>query len=202
MKYLLIKIIFFKKNAGMTLIELILYVAILSILIFGFIRAIYGVSDTDMNTAKNIHEAYKKMTNFKFGKVSQKDKSHGFIALVAILLLVLAVCAVSVTIVGSAYFYSDSVLRHELRIQSRLNVESCLNYVESMLSRDFNLRGDFFVKEFGCEVNIEENFPSNLSVRVNAKSDGKSGTTLNVSAYGNETLLVSDTFIKRLFRSI
>ncbi len=71
---------------------------------------------------------------------------RGFIALVAVLMLALGTFAFSISTIVSATLYSDMVYAREMRIQKKLDQESCQATFALMKIKDY-----FLIGESNCE---------------------------------------------------
>jgi hypothetical protein len=80
--------------------------------------------------------------------------TSGFTALVAVLLLSFGTIAVSVSVMGAAATYADSVRSREVRIQNELNSQACKDTAELIRSKNMFYNGPLYVREFGCTVFI------------------------------------------------
>lgn len=83
--------------------------------------------------------------------------NRGFIALIALVLLVTGTLTFALTTLASAVSYSDLVYRREFRIQAKFNAEACLDTATLMLVKDFFLNGEVSLLKFGCKVDIQNN---------------------------------------------
>jgi hypothetical protein len=81
-------------------------------------------------------------------------ETSGFTALVAVLLLSCGTMAISVSVMGAAATYADSVRSREVRIQNELNSQACEDTAELIRSKNVFHRGPLYLKEFGCTVFI------------------------------------------------
>ncbi|MES2314993.1 MAG: hypothetical protein V4524_03625 [Patescibacteria group bacterium] len=83
-----------------------------------------------------------------------KNKSKGFIAVTAVIVIVSGILMYSAMVMVSAFTYSDAVVRREWRMQANFNAQSCLSTAALMSAKDYFLEGDIEVKEFGCNAHI------------------------------------------------
>ena len=102
----------------------------------------------------------------------QTDK--GFIALIAVVLLISGILVFSATTLGSAVWYADSVERREDRIQARLNAASCLETVKMMAQRNPFIGDYVIVKEFACTAFVSRK-PMLIELDISTKYNGVSG---------------------------
>jgi hypothetical protein len=100
----------------------------------------------------------------------------GFIATIAVILLTTGVISFSLITLVSALDFSDSIYKKELRIQANLNAKACLDQAILMVSRDYFLSGQITLREFGCIVDISNDFSGN--VVVNGRTSFKEVTTV------------------------
>ncbi|MEK7646447.1 MAG: hypothetical protein AAB381_02020 [Patescibacteria group bacterium] len=84
-----------------------------------------------------------------------RTTSKGFIALIAVCMLVTGTLAGTVAILVRADAYADTVRRREMRIQRRLDVHACLDTVNLMITRDVFLRGAVYIRDFDCRVYVD-----------------------------------------------
>lgn len=102
----------------------------------------------------------------------QKITKKGFTALTAVILLATGSLAFALVVIGNATSYADMVMRHELRIQAKLNVDSCIQSVSLMLDRDFFLRGELHIRDFNCIVYVENNYLGSVSIFATSSISG------------------------------
>jgi hypothetical protein len=106
--------------------------------------------------------------------MNQATASSGFMALVAVLLLSAGSIAFALSTLASVVFFADSVRTRELRIQTRLNVEACLDTLGLMAAKDYFLQGTVMVPELGCVAEVHNDLDGNLSAEA---VSGLSGVT-------------------------
>lgn len=109
-------------------------------------------------------------------QVQTGQDNRGFIALIAVVLLAFGALSFSLATLSAAVSYADSISRRELRIQTGLNVNACIDTVRLMRAKDYFLIGTTSIPEFGCVARIDER--SDGSVDIDAKS-----TLEGVSSY-------------------
>lgn len=107
-------------------------------------------------------------------RLPTRSPNDGFIALIAVIMLAWGALAFSFATLASAVSYADLVNRRELRIQARFNAEACLDTVKLMLAKDFFLEGTVSVPEFGCVVQVTNDFAGSVSVNITATLEGVS----------------------------
>ena len=117
------------------------YIALLSILMVSVVASIFSIQQNNSKLEDSIIKEY--------------STKKGFGALIAVLILSAGAFAILIVTVHSSYMYADSIEKRELRIQARLNVESCLQQVTIMIRQDRFLVGDFNIKELGCTVELD-----------------------------------------------
>jgi len=98
----------------------------------------------------------------------------GFISLIAVILLATGTLAFSVVTISAAASYSDSVMRHELRLQAGLNLSGCLDTAELMIAKDYFLNGNMSLSEFACVAGVSNNFNGNILINATATLSGVS----------------------------
>ncbi len=105
------------------------------------------------------------------------DFNKGFIALTATMTVVAVVLTFSFIVLSSAYIFSDSVFRRELRIQTRLNLISCLTYSKYLFANSYFINGDISIGELGCTLTVSNDFVGNLIVSATSTLSGISSYT-------------------------
>lgn len=133
-----------------------------------FTRVIQSYSMISKRFMKNDH------MNNSFNK--------GFIALTATMTIVAVVLTFSFIVLSSAYIFSDSIFRRELRIQTRLNLTSCLTYSKYLFANSYFINGDILIGELGCTLNITNDFAGNLIVSATSTLSG-------ISSYAKKSFL-------------
>ncbi len=91
-------------------------------------------------------------------------QNRGFTALVSTVILATGVLAFSISTLASSVMYADMVDRREIRIQTSQNLAACLDTIRLMIARDYHMSGLYTLSEFGCSVNIMNDFNGNHSV--------------------------------------
>ena len=79
---------------------------------------------------------------------------RGFIAVTAVIMIACSTLLFASIVMKASADYSDTVTRHEWRIQANLNAESCLQHVALMSAKDYFLSGEIFVSVFGCKATV------------------------------------------------
>jgi hypothetical protein len=100
------------------------------------------------------------------------NHKKGFIALIAIVLLVSGILAFSLSVAASAVAYADRVYRRELRIQLGLYVESCRDSIIIMLKKDNFLKGEVHIGEFGCIADVQNDYMGTVSISATSSLAG------------------------------
>ena len=95
--------------------------------------------------------------------------TRGFMALIAVVLLATGTLAFSLATMSAAASYADMAFRRELRIQTQLNAEACLDTVSLMAAKDYFLSGSVHLNEFGCDAQVANDFNGNVSIKASAK---------------------------------
>jgi hypothetical protein len=101
-----------------------------------------------------------------FSQLSRMNTNRGFAALVSVLILSLGTMAFSLSALGSAVVYADSVRSREIRIQNRLNVAACRETALIMAEKDHFLHGTIKISEFGCTVNIQQSIGGQITAEI------------------------------------
>ena len=81
-----------------------------------------------------------------------KNTHKGFTALIAVIMLFSVAFVFSLVTLSSAVLYSDSVYAREVRIQNALNQQACADTLALMKVKDYFLKGQVTLPEFGCTV--------------------------------------------------
>jgi hypothetical protein len=92
----------------------------------------------------------------------QKLHNNGFSALISIVLLASGTLAFALVTMAHTYSYVDMVMRRELRIQSDLSLQGCVETMGLMLRKDIFLKGDITIREFGCHAHIKNDYRGNV----------------------------------------
>jgi len=77
---------------------------------------------------------------------------RGFIAVVAILLISGGIAALSLSVLGAAVSYSDSVYRREMRLQASLDDLACEDTAKLIRAKDAFASGIVHLDEFDCDI--------------------------------------------------
>jgi len=108
-------------------------------------------------------------------------KSDGFIALTAVIIVACTTLLFANIVMQTVIDYSDMVMRHEWRIQANLNAQSCLNVLKLMITKDYFLSGDLYLKDFGCNALVKQNHVQmNASVSTKAVFNGVNSRDYNI----------------------
>ena len=100
-------------------------------------------------------------------------KNKGFIAVTAVVILASITLLFANITMQIAVDYSDSVMRHEWRIQANLNAQSCLSAVQLMVSKDYFLNGELKIKEFGCTATVAHDYlEESISIKAQSVFNG------------------------------
>jgi hypothetical protein len=92
--------------------------------------------------------------------------------------------AFSLATLGSAVLYADSVSRRELRIQTNLNAESCLDTAALIAAKDHFLIGPVSISELGCNATISRDGAGNVSIKASARLAGVSSSVIEKNFSG------------------
>lgn len=117
----------------MTLVEVIIFIVLLSMLIANTINYLYSIH---INNAKLIDEV--------------EETQKGFIATTAVTLLSLGTLAFLIVTLSSVTAYADSVERREIRIQKDLNDRACEETLSLIRAKDYFLQGEVVLNDLGC----------------------------------------------------
>jgi len=101
-----------------------------------------------------------------------KKYNHGFTALISIVLLASGTLAFALVTMIHTYSYVDRVMRRELRIQSHLSLEGCLESIHLMFRKDVYIKGIVIIREFGCQASIENNYDGNVTISATSSISG------------------------------
>ncbi|MFA6553916.1 MAG: hypothetical protein WCS89_00200 [Candidatus Paceibacterota bacterium] len=121
-------------------------------------------------------------------KFKTNDKK-GFVALIAVVLLATGTLTFSLVAMSSAIAYADSISRRELRIQTQMNAQACLDTVTLMVVKDYFISGNVEVKKFGCTAEILNDFEGNISFNVKANLG-------EIVVEGNGVLKITDNSVE------
>ena len=78
----------------------------------------------------------------------------------------------SLSTLGSAVMYSDIVNRREIRTQVRLNLVSCMEIADLMISADYFLSGTTTISELGCTLHFSNDSYGHVSIGATAELNG------------------------------
>lgn len=93
-------------------------------------------------------------------------------AFVAVTMISLGLFSSMIFLYIRAYSFSDFVLREELRVQAKLNIGSCLEYLSVVIRRNDNFHGDFSNRDFGCIGNVTKRVDGLFDVNIRSKLSG------------------------------
>lgn len=96
----------------------------------------------------------------------------GYAALIAVVMLSFGTLAMSLSTLGAAVWYADSVERREMRMQAGLNAEACLITVELMADRDYFLTGAVVIRELGCTAYVKNDYYGHVVINIVAEIAG------------------------------
>ena len=123
------------KIKGMTLIETLIFIVLLSMLMANTINYLYNIQ---INNLKLIDDV--------------ESNQKGFIATTALILLVTGTLAFLVATLSAVTIYADSVYSREIRIQKQLNEEACQETLPLLIAKDYFLSGNVTLDDFGCVI--------------------------------------------------
>ncbi|MFA6295557.1 MAG: hypothetical protein WC666_04025 [Candidatus Paceibacterota bacterium] len=124
-----------------------------------------------------------------------KTYKQGFIATTAVVLLAVGVISLSLSTMSTAIFYHDAITKKELRIQTRMNAEACLDTVTLMIIKDYFLNGEVEISRFGCKANIINDFNGNITLNIKAELGG-------VGVLAKSILYVGDNEVEIISREV
>jgi hypothetical protein len=104
--------------------------------------------------------------------MKQRLYKTGLSALISIVLLASGTLAFALVTMAHTYSYVDMVMRRELRIQSHLSLEGCIESIRLMSRKDIFLKGDITIREFGCHAHIENDYQGNTTVSATSTVSG------------------------------
>jgi len=114
---------------------------------------------------------------------------RGFIAVTSVIFLALSTLTFSLVVLNAVIDYADSVEKKELRIQAKMNAESCLDHATLMTAKDYFISGKFDLPIFGCSSDFANDFKGNITINVKAQH-------VEVSSYKSRTLKYSDSHVE------
>ena len=79
---------------------------------------------------------------------------RGFVAVIAVLLISGATTALSLSVLGAAVSYSDSVFRREMRLQASFDALACEDTAKLIKAKDVFASGTIHLAEFNCDVSL------------------------------------------------
>jgi len=101
-----------------------------------------------------------------------KKYKYGFTALISIVLLASGTLAFSLVTMVHTYSYVDMVMRRELRIQSRLSLDGCVESIQLMFRKDVFLKGVITMREFSCQAYIKNDYRGNVTISATSSISG------------------------------
>ena len=156
-------------RTGMTLIETLIFMALLSFLLGTLISFISAMYEQHFKLMHDIEDQYNK----------------GFIALIAILLVSLGCVVVSIVVMAEVSSYADNVYRHESRIQANLNASSCIDAGKLIVEKDFFMQGTTTLPDLGCDLFVVNDFSGHISLSAHTRFQG-------VSEYQTDDFLIQN----------
>lgn len=124
------------------------------------------------------------------------SKKQGFIALIAVLLLSIGTVVFSMMTTETAFEYADSIFKKELRIQTRLNANACIDTSAIILSKNYLTNGTTTVSELGCDATFTHDAGLNVfSLNVRATLQG-------ITVYGKATMIRLGKIIQVISREV
>lgn len=128
-----------KKNrnmsTGLTLIEVIIFTILLSMLMANMINYLYTIHTNNIKLMNEIQDAQK-----------------GFIATTAVILLAMGTLAFLLATMSAASFYGYSIETREMRIQKQLNWQACQETLPLIIAKDYFFESEIMLSNFDCTV--------------------------------------------------
>lgn len=125
-----------KKTRGITLIETLIFIVLLSMLVAHMINYLYSIHIQNATLLDEVHDVGKEKA--------------GFIATTAIIILATGAFAFILVTSSAVSTYADSIYRREYRIQKRLNEEACEEVKPLLLAKNYSIVSGIEMREFGC----------------------------------------------------
>ncbi len=138
-------------SVGMTLIEVIIFTVLLSLLITNMINYLYTIHLNNIKLMNEIQDA-QNIRQVRQAHLKQAQFKEGFIATTAIILLAMGTMAFLLATLSAASFYADSVQAREMRIQKQLNEQACQETLPIVVAKDYFLQGEVALSEFDCVI--------------------------------------------------
>jgi hypothetical protein len=101
-----------------------------------------------------------------------RDRNEGLIALVAVNLIALGTLAMIASALTAAMWFVDSVSKKETRIQADLYSRACVDSASLMLAKNYFLKGDVSLKEFGCQAKVSNDYLGRVTIDAEASVGG------------------------------
>ncbi len=120
---------------GITLIEVMIFTVLLSLLIGNMINYLYATHINNLNLMNEVEEAQK-----------------GFVATTAVVMLATGTLAFLIATMSAAVLFADSADRREARIQRGMNDVACRETLSLLIAKDYFLTGDVELSDFGCVI--------------------------------------------------
>lgn len=133
-----------RPHQGFSLIEAILFSFLVSLLIVSFMQFASSAYASSLRVIDKVNDAASSFRN-----------SGGFMASSAVILIASGLIVFAAAAVAAAATYSDAVEKQELRIQARLNLESCFESLHLMYEKDLFMNGVVNIPEFGCIADVQ-----------------------------------------------
>jgi hypothetical protein len=121
---------------GMTLVETMIYAALLSLLISNAITFFYTAQENNKHLLHDIERS-----------------QSGFIATTVVVLLSIGVLLFIVVTNSAAALYLDAVDREGYRFQKSLNAAACQDTLLLLRAKDYFLEGPVELADLGCVIN-------------------------------------------------
>lgn len=124
-----------KKTRGTTLVEIIIFISLFSVMMTSIIQFLYAIQLSNTRLLDRIN-----------------TEQRGFIATVTVILITTGILAFMIVTASSAAAYADSVEREVLRIQHSLNLKACQDTLKLLRAKDYFMTSKVVLIDLGCEV--------------------------------------------------
>ena len=122
---------------GVTLIEMVIYIALLSLLMTHMLSSLYTLSFQNESLIDEV-----------------RSSSGGFMATTAVIVLAVGALTFALVTLSAVAVYDDSVTAHEYRIQQELNNESCRSLSPIISAKNNFSLSSSVLAQFGCSDHI------------------------------------------------
>lgn len=133
----------FKIRSGMTLVEVIIFSVLLSLLLSSSVAYIWAILHDTQKLDDDVYDSYQK----------------GFVATTAVIILSIGTLVILVASVAGVAAYADMVDTRELRMQKELNQEACADTTSIIRAKNIHADGRVYLMDFGCIISLGERSP-------------------------------------------